>query len=97
MTIYLDKDFKCHALAADGRRAVVSTFFDGKCDAFLCGYRYVPAGERWIRSDGTVFCGEMIAPWQDANMLEAAQRAYEQQLLGEYTRLIDELYEEAVT
>lgn len=82
-TIYIDSDFKCH-ITNDGTLRVVETdAFDGKCDAYIEGYRFVPSGEIWTRSDGTVFHGEMIAPWKDYNELDAAQRAYEQQLLKE--------------
>lgn len=76
-TIYIDSDFKCH-ITADGTMLGIETdFFDGKCNTFIEGYRFVPAGESWTREDGTVFTGEMIAPWEDYRMLEAAQAEYE--------------------
>lgn len=78
MTIYIDSDYKCYVSAAEGRRAVETDFFDGKCSAFVEGYRYVPAGETWTRTDGAVFAGEMISPWKDYSILAAAQAAYEQ-------------------
>lgn len=82
-TIYIDSDFKCH-ITDDGTMTAVETdFFDGKCDAFVEGYRFVPAGESWTRSDGEVFHGEMIAPWKDYAELDNAQREYERQLLKE--------------
>ena len=56
--------------------AVQTAFFDGKCDGFVEGYRFVPDGESWTRSDGTVFCGEMISPWKDYAELDSAQRQY---------------------
>jgi len=93
-TIYLDSDFKCRVADDGTARAVETEFFDGKCDAYIEGYRFVPAGESWTRSDGTVFSGEMIAPWKDFAELDKAQRAYERQLLREYEALIDSLYEE---
>ena len=93
-TIYIDSDFKCH-LADDGTMTAVETdFFDGKCDAFIEGYRFVPSGESWTREDGVVFNGEMISPWKDYNELDAAQREYEKELLAEYESLINELYSE---
>ena len=55
MTVYLDNRFRCHPQGAEGLRAVNSTFFDGKCGAFIEGYRFVPEGERWVRADGVVF------------------------------------------
>lgn len=82
-TIYLDSEFKCHT-ADDGTMTAVETdFFDGKCDAFVEGYRFIPDGESWKRSDGVVFHGEMVAPWKDYKELDAAQRQYEQAQLAD--------------
>ena len=44
-TIYIDSDFKCHITDDGTMRAVETDFFDQKCDAFIEGYRFVPAGE----------------------------------------------------
>ena len=77
-TIYLDSDFKCH-VTDDGTFASFETdFFDGKCDTFIEGYRYVPDGANYVREDGVVFRGEMIAPWKHYDTLAAAQAQYEQ-------------------
>ena len=77
-TIYLDSEFKCH-IADDGIMTAAETaFFDGKCDAFVEGYRFVPSGKTWVRSDGMEFRGEMVAPWEDYRLLEAYQWQYEQ-------------------
>lgn len=82
-TIYMDSDFKCH-VTDDGAMSNLETdFFDGKCDAFIEGYRFVPAGAVWTREDGAVFHGEMIAPWRDFRELDAAQRVYERSCLEE--------------
>lgn len=78
MKIFIDADCKCYAIAAEGRREFDAEFFNGKCSAFVEGYRYVPAGETWTRADGAVFVGEMISPWKDYSILAAAQAAYEQ-------------------
>ena len=81
-TIYIDAEYKCHT-SNDGTMTEIETdAFDGKCDTFLEGYRFVPAGESWTRFDGVVFYGEMIAPWKDYAELDAAQRDYERQLLS---------------
>lgn len=78
-TVYLDSDFKCH-IADDGTFTAVETdFFDGKCDSYIEGYRFVPSGESWRRSDGTVFRGEMATPWKPWTTLDAAQREYERE------------------
>jgi hypothetical protein len=90
-TIYIDSDFKCHLTDGEGLTAVETEFFDGKCDAFVEGYRFVPSGESWTRSDGAVFSGEMIAPWKPYAQLDSAQREYERQLLEEYAEALKEL------
>ena len=91
-TIYLDSDFKCHVSNLDGVfREAETEFFDGKCDAFIKGYRFVPAGESWTRSDGVVFTGEMIAPWKDYSELDSAQREYERNQIAEYEAALSEI------
>lgn len=80
---YIDSEFKCHTVN-DGTMVEIQTdFFDGKCDAFIEGYRFVPSGESWTRSDGVVFHGEMIAPWKDYSELDAIQREYERERLAD--------------
>lgn len=82
MTIYIDTDFKCH-LTDDGTMTAVETgAFDGYCDAYIEGYRFVPSGETWTREDGETFTGEMISPWEDWNALDAAQHEYEREQLA---------------
>lgn len=82
MTIYIDNDFKCHISNPEGTyTAVETTAFDGKCDAYIDGYRFLPESETWTRPDGVVFQGEMIAPWKDLRELDEAQRAYEREQL----------------
>ena len=82
-TIYIDSEFKCH-IADNGKVTAVETeVFDGKCDTFIEGYRFVPSGESWTREDGVVFQGEMISPWKDFEKLDAAQRQYEQEQLAD--------------
>ena len=41
MKIYIDSNFKCYTASAEGRREFDAEFFDGKCGAFVEGYRYV--------------------------------------------------------
>jgi hypothetical protein len=104
MTIYIDSEFKCHTVNDGSMIAVETDFFDGKCNAYIEGYRYVPAGETWVREDGVVFTGEMIAPWKDWQELDAAQREYEQRrvseleaenetLLNDMAQMIEEVYQ----
>ena len=83
MTVYINSEFKCH-LENDGAMTPVQTdFFDGKCEALIEGYRFIPFGESWTREDGAVFEGEMIAPWKDYAELYAAQREYERAQLAD--------------
>ena len=101
-TYYLDTDFKVH-VTDDGTMLPWEDewgFFDGKCDAFIEGYRIVPKGSTWVRKDGVPFVGQMIAPWKEFRILQAAQEQYEadlaekqdmQQELDEANSLIDEI------
>ena len=78
-TIYLDSYFKCHSTDDGTMTAVETDYFDGKCQKYIDGYRFVPDGESWTREDGAVFEGEMIAPWKPWDELDEAQREYERQ------------------
>ena len=92
MTIYIDNDYKCHTSGPEGLYTAVETdFFDSKCDAYIDGYRFVPAGATWTREDGVVFQGEMIAPWKDWRELDAAQRDYEREQLAAYEQAMSEI------
>lgn len=79
MTIYIDDDYKCHTSHGDGLTAVETDAFDGKCRQYIEGYRFVPAGETWVREDGQVFHGEMIAPWRPYEILAELQALYEEE------------------
>ena len=87
-TIYIDSDFKCHVTNNSTMTAVETNAFDGKCNAFIEGCRYVPEGQEWTREDGEIFYGEMVSPWKPYAELDAAQRVYEQQLLAEYAEAL---------
>ena len=79
MTIYIDSDYKCHTSPADGLTAVETDSFNGKCQQYVEGYRFVPSGESWTREDGHTFTGEMIAPWRDYALLAEFQAIYEEE------------------
>ena len=97
MTIYIDSDYKCHTANDGTRRAFEVSSFDGKCAAFIEGYRYVPSGETWTRSDGQTFTGEMIAPCRDYSQILEIQTAVDraqaqaQQTINEYERALTEI------
>lgn len=76
MTIYIDDDYKCYVSAAEGRRAVETNEFDGKCAEWIESFRFVPAGETWVKPNGEMFRGEMVSPWKDLGEAYAAQTAY---------------------
>ena len=88
MTIYIDNEYKCYTSEAEGLRAIETDVFDGKCQTFIEGYRFVPEGESWMREDGIVFAGQMVSPWKDYKILDAAQREYERQLMAEYAEAL---------
>ena len=77
-TIYIDSEFRCHTSNDGTMTAVETDFFDNKCDKFIEGYRVIPEERAWIREDGRVFYGPMIAPWKDIRILNAYQEQYEQ-------------------
>lgn len=90
MTIYIDDDYKCYVSAADGRRAIETNEFNGKCDEWIESYRLVPAGETWTREDGEVFTN-MIAPWKDLSAAYAAQADYLAQQNTQYEAALTEI------
>lgn len=87
-TIYIDSDFKCHTVNDGTMTAVETDAFNGKCDTFVEGHRFVPSGESWTRDDGKTFIGEMKTPWKDYAELDNAQREHEKQLLAEYAEAL---------
>ena len=88
MIVYVNKDYKCHAKAVEGSQPFDVPFFGGKCPHFIEGYRYVPQDETWIREDGEVFTGEMIAPWKNYSELEKAQLTYEKEQAEEIAKIL---------
>lgn len=76
-TIYIDAEYKCHVTDDGTMRAFEMKGFDGKCDEFIEGYRFIPSGERWKSDDGFTFRGEALFPWKKYSGLDAAQREYE--------------------
>lgn len=74
MIVYIDKLGHCHTEYIDGRQAVEDEFFDKRAPEAIEGYMCTLGvnGER------------MISPWQPWEQLDAAQRAYEQNLITQY-------------
>ena len=91
MTIYIDIDYKCYVSAAERRRAIETNEFDGKCPEWIESYRFVPAGETWMRGDGEVFKGEMVTPWKDLSEAYTAQTAYLERQNAQYEAALSEI------
>ena len=91
MTIYIDNDYKCYVSAAEGRRAVETEFFDGKCPEWIESYRFVPDGDTWRREDGEEFRGEMVTPWKDLSEAYVAQTAYLERQNAQYEAALSEI------
>lgn len=91
MTIYIDSDYKCYVSAAEGRRAVETNFFNGKCPEWIESYRFVPEGETWTREGGEEFRGEMVTPWKDLSEAYTAQTAYLERRTVQYEAALSEI------
>lgn len=91
MTIYVDSDYKCHASATDGCRAAETSLFDGKCPEWIESFRFVPAGETWVKPNGEMFRGEMVSPWKDLGEAYAAQAAYVTAQNAQYEAALTEI------
>lgn len=92
MKFYIDDSFCCHTSNPDGYyREFDIQLFDSKCPEFIEGYRYIPVGESWTGPDGTVFRGEMAAPWKSYSELDDAQFAYELEKISEYSAALCEI------
>ena len=97
MKIYIDNEYKCHVSNDGNMREFDLPFFNGKCAAFIEGYRYVPSEETWTRKDGQTFKGEMIAPCRDYSQISEIQSAVDraqtqsQQTITEYEQALTEI------
>ena len=95
MTIYIDKDYKCHASPGEGLTTVETDAFNGMCKQVIEGYRFVPDGKTWTREDGEVFSGEMVTPWRPYEILVEFQALYEEEQAKsteEIAALVEEVY-----
>lgn len=96
MVYYLDGDFRLHTVQNADETLTPWTdaggWFDGKCRAYVEGFRVIPAGQTWTRGDGVQFTGPTIAPVQDGVTLAAIQSAYEQGLAENAQMAVDHEY-----
>lgn len=92
MIIYIDSEFKCHTTNLNGEyRAVETEFFNGKCETFIEGHRFIPENETWTNSEGKVFTGKTIIPWKPYDELDAAQFDYEVEKIARYSDALSEI------
>ena len=91
MTIYIDSDYKCYVSDAEGRRAVETDSFDGKCEEWIESFRFVPTGETWVKPNGEMFRGEMVSPWKDLGEAYAAQTVYVVAQNAQYEAALSEI------
>lgn len=81
MKIFIDKQYRCHVSNELGDlREIETEVFNGACNEFIEGHRFIPYGETWTNEKGVSFVGEMIAPWKPYEELDRAQRDYEREL-----------------
>ena len=73
MTVYIDSDYKCYVSAVEGRRAIETDAFNGKCEEWIESFRFVPA---WTQDNGVMFRGEMVTPWKELGEAYVAQSEY---------------------
>lgn len=91
-TIYVDGDYKCHVSNDTSDYIAVDTdFFDGKCDQFIEGYRFIPKDCEWVDTTGKTFKGLMAVPWKPFEELDKTQLEYEYNLLSEYSSAMSEI------
>ena len=100
MTVYIDNECKCHVNNPDGTYTALEApeQFEGKCAAYIEGFRVKPEGYTFTREDGVVFGpeGASVSPWKPLAELEAAQAAYEQYLAeaqAAYEEGVNEAYD----
>lgn len=84
MNIFIDNECKCHVTNPNGVYTEIPTppEFEGKCAAYIEGYRVKPEGYTFTREDGKVFGpdGYSVSPWRDLALLNEFQAQYEAQL-----------------
>ena len=81
--VFIDSDFCCYVTNNGTMSEIHTDFFDGKCQAFIEGYRFIPHGSSWTDENGVSFKGETVFPWKPYDELDQAQREYERHQLVE--------------
>lgn len=91
MKFYVDQEYKVHVVPMQDYTEYEDSFFDNKCTNLIESYRYVPAGETWMREDGEEFVGLMIAPWRDIRQHDEEQQQYLLDQLAQYESALSEI------
>ena len=97
MEIYIDENCKCHISNPDGIYTAIPAppEFEGKCAAYIEGFRVKPEGYTYVREDGKEFGpdGYSVSPWRDLTLLEEfqAQCEAQQQAINEYEAALTEI------
>ncbi len=94
MKIFIDKENKCH-VTNDGTMSetLAPAILNGKCPAFIEGYKFIPKGTREI--DGVVYGTGEVYPWRDYELLAEFQVIYEEEqakATAEIAALVEDVY-----
>lgn len=93
MKIFIDNEFKCHIENPGGFREVDTSTFDGKCQEYIEGMRYVPDGDHYTL-DGNNTWGEAVFPWKPMVDMGKAQAVFEHDQLAIITAERDGLLDD---
>lgn len=75
--IYIDSEYMCHLENGEGRREVETDVFDGKIDAVIPYYRFIPQGEEWKKpKTKEVLHGQFIQATDSVKIDRIMQSAY---------------------
>lgn len=77
MIVYIDSNYCCHLTNDGTMRQVETETFDGKCETYINGYRFIPSGEAWTSPSGIAFVGETASPIVNYELISAVQTQYE--------------------
>ena len=99
MNIFIDENCKCHVSNPNGTYTGIELpkQLEGKCSAYVEGFRVRPNGFTYVREDGKVFGpdGESVSPWRNLALLDEFQAQYEEAeaaQLEELGALVEEIY-----
>lgn len=84
MSIYIDVECKCHVSNPNGiyTEIPMPEQLNGKCAAYIEGFRVRPVGFTYVNEKGETFGpeGSSVSAWRDIDLLNEFQAQYEAQL-----------------